>query len=71
MIRLVHISKSDEVMADKDCFAWFDTVSDEFVDFCRESVWTTWDEFRSDAMEEGHDDYTLKRFWNLYDGADK
>lgn len=44
MIRYVHIG--DQILEDRDQFAWFDTVIDEFIEFNNETVFNSWDEFQ-------------------------
>jgi hypothetical protein len=42
-------------------FAWWDTVSDEFDEFCGNEAWDTWEEFSDDVSTE-HMDCLLERY---------
>jgi len=66
MIRIVNISKDDQVIADRDCFAWFDTITDEFIDFSDNSVWASWGDFMDDFNDDDKG-YSASRFSGLYD----
>ena len=58
-------------------FAWFDTITDTFLEFSGDCVWETWDEFvesyrfdfrtHRDAWIEGREsEFELDRFKRLY-----
>ena len=69
MIRFVYIPEDAMVVPDSDCFAWFSTVTDEFLDFGGEQVFATWYEFE-EAWDENRT-YPLERFRGLFPKEDK
>jgi hypothetical protein len=66
MIRHVSIRAEDEVIAGAPCFAWFDTIADEFCTFSGNQVWATWDDFSKDWRDEPMRKDPLVRFLNLF-----
>jgi len=68
MIRHVSISKEDGVVPEGDCFAWFSTVDDHFLEFSGNQVWRTWDEFHTDWISTFgvERQYPLERFEKLF-----
>lgn len=72
MIRLVNISAEDEVTTGGYCFAWFDTVTEKFLEYCGTQVWETWNEFEQDWIEDVSHTPPIERFKTLfYGGRDK
>jgi len=69
MIRYVPISKEIDVMPETDCFAWFNTVTDMFLTFCGDQVWTTWSEFKTDFHHDATHHYDIERFRKLFPNA--
>lgn len=70
MVRFIDLG--DQITTDgTEQFAWFDTITDEFMEFNGCQVWESWDEFVIDFVAEGepHKLYPLKRFRRLYGGA--
>lgn len=47
MIRFIDIG--DQIEDEEQQFAFFDTVTDRFIEVCGEQVWSSWDELMEDA----------------------
>lgn len=66
MIRLINISKED-LCTDNDHFAWWDTVTGRFLEFCDEQLWKTWNNFERDlAQSRSNRIYDIDRFRKLF-----
>ena len=68
MIRFVRM-RGQIVEGDNE-FAWFDTVTDKFLEFNGTHVWDKWDEFEQDFQDTYYDpkykEQKLARFKGLY-----
>lgn len=66
MIRFVDLE--DQIIAGWFCFAWYDTVRDEFIEVGGSRTWDTWEEFETDYIDGPPDnlEFTLKRFRSLF-----
>ena len=47
-------------------FAWYDTVTDRFVDLCGTQTWNSWESFAADLREFGWRNMNLERFKDLF-----
>jgi len=45
-------------------FAWYDTVTDRFLEFCGSQTWDSWDDFVSDYSPD--ETFPLSRFESLF-----
>ncbi len=61
MIRFVYIGS--QIVDNSTDFAWFNTVTDQFIEFNGTHVWADWDEFEGDYTDKGVE---LSRFKRLY-----
>ena len=50
MIRFINLTGQILIDDPEIHFAWFDTVTDEFITFCGCQDWNTWKEFKQDLM---------------------
>ena len=73
MIRFINLT-GQIFIDDEPHFAWFDTITDEFMEFNDSQDWHTWDEFVDDLTEYLKRAYVskkvateiLERFQRLY-----
>ena len=61
MIRFIDIR--EQILDGERNFAWFDTITDQFIEYNGTHVWSSWDEFINDF--DG-DENQLARFERLY-----
>ena len=73
MIRFVRIRAEDEVVLDNDGngiegFAWFDTITDMFLDWEQDCVWAIWEEFEETLRDNPDYSYSndIARFRSLF-----
>lgn len=72
MIRFVNLTGQLTLEDDEFYFAWFDTVTDRFLSFYGEQVFSSWDNFREAFLDHLrdkspiHDHRDLSRFYGLY-----
>ncbi len=60
MIRFIDLG--DQITEGFREFAWFDTISDSFIDLCGEQTWETWERFEGSlnhTMRLDPDSFTL------------
>ena len=71
MIRFIRIGNQISLIDDKGWhdFAWFNTITDTFMEFNGEQVWNSWDSFAEDYSEDipqNEEVYSLERFKGLF-----
>jgi len=66
MIRFIDLT--DQILEDEFCFAWFNTVTDTFIELGSEQVWHSWNEFEKDYLNLPNNwgTYKLDRFRGLF-----
>ena len=52
MIRFINLTGQILIDDDEPHFAWFDTITDEFMGFNGSQDWHTWDEFKEDFLTD-------------------
>ena len=63
MIRFIDLT--DQILDDEFCFAWYDTVIDEFIEIGDVFVWYSWSEFEFDYKND-KPKFALDRFHGLF-----
>lgn len=70
MIRFVEIGDQISLLEEYQDFAWFDTVTDTFLEFNGSQTWNNWEEFEEDFKIDPQG-YELERFKGLYQRKEK
>ena len=60
--------KLHEHPEDKNYFAWYDTINQDFIRVNGYGLWEDWKDFESDHNEDRRRPYSLERFKKLYPG---
>lgn len=64
MIRFIDIG--DQIMDECQAFAWYDTVTDSFIECSSDQVWDSWEEFVVSHEWEPNPRPPLERFRSLF-----
>ena len=67
MIRFINIG--EQICDGGSDFAWWDTVTDEFIRIYGETVWESWSDFEGDYSYASNCDIPIERFRKLYNGV--
>ena len=71
MIRFINLTGQILIDDDELHFAWFDTITDEFMQFSGSQAWHSWEDFKRDYIDSYGGETTfslegLERFEKLY-----
>jgi len=72
MIRFIDLT--DQICDGEREFAWFDTITDRFLEFSTFQTWDNWKDFASDYLDDIDENPSfeeLERFRTLYPWEDK
>jgi len=64
MLRFIDLT--GQITEDVFEFAWYDTVTDKFLDFEGFQAWRSWDDFVLDWDPDKHPQFPLERFEALF-----
>jgi len=69
MIRFIDLG--DQILEGEPQFAWFDTITDRFIELGGTQTWSSWEEFKEDYMGEKSvnaipESWDLERFAMLF-----
>ena len=64
MLRFIDLK--GQITEDESDFAWFDTVTDKFVEVNGCETWKTWTDFVDDYERDDHYNFPLDRFSALF-----
>ena len=67
MIRFVNVTGQITFASDDFWFAWYDTITDTFMEFNNTQVWSSWKEFEED-LNKSNNIHSLEKFKELYKG---
>ena len=66
MIRFIDLG--EQILEDYPMFAWFDTITDTFIEFAGDQRWETWEDFEEayNCEEDMPESWPIERFGGLF-----